>query len=510
MKSIFKFSIFVEVLPFYGYLDEWHLLMTALWSSTKTIWLKNLKAFEYLGEKYKKESKRHSSTLIKPISIKDLLSPKYRYRIHKYKITDIFEHTKWWITSLLNLLPDNYDLSFYRDDPLNDFSYRIEVNKADADKNDICGSPPHDEHLNEERFNKTQEIVKFISKDVVFKKLIVRRIDGKLHLFIINHFHNRVFALCNKCLRSIRLSEQENNFYQKQFTILQSKIVNKDCQSIEICYWAIEGFMKHHQNIIIGNPSITKIKLHKKHAEYNAEDYKHLCNLISVLPPKLEYEILNNEYEFLQHIKSKLFKGVAVILRKGFDPLPIKFKNLVLWWKSLDELTVENELMIFNNFIIKSADLVVRITEFNSQIRWMMNYVENNKFFEDSKCSIIVKCERVPEYSLYNYVSTRNEAITHQKYQLGMIHFIYSINRVHDKHKLISKLLELSERISEDIMVKLQFKMKESFVEDDNDLNNWINMFNRKKGFYSNIKEKIRKVIYTLSAFNRFIINIFK
>ena len=228
------------------------------------------------------------------------------------------------------------------------------------------------------------------------------------------------------------------------------------------------------------------------------------------MPPKLKYEILNSEYEFLQHIKSKLFKGVAVILRKGWNPLPIKLKNLVLWWKSSDELTVENELMIFNNFIIKSADLVVRITEFNSQIRWMMNYFENNKSFEDSKCSIIVKCERVPEYSLYNYVSTRNEAITHQKYQLGMIHFIYSINRVHDKHKLISKLLELSERISEDIMVKLQFKMKESFVEDDNDLNNWINMFNRKKGFYSNIKEKIRKVIYTLSAFNRFIINIFK
>ena len=140
--------------------------------------------------------------------------------------------------------------------------------------------------------------------------------------------------------------------------------------------------------------------------------------------------------------------------------------------------------MIFNNLIIKSADFVVRITEFNSQIRWMMNYVENNKFFGDSKCSINIKWERIPEYFLYSYFSSRDEAITNQKYQLGMIHFIYSINKVYDKQKLISKLRELSERISEDITVKLQFKMKESFVEDDNDLNNWIRLLNRKKGFY--------------------------
>ena len=50
--KILKFSVFWELLPYYGELDEWFILLSGLCKLTRSIWEKNKQAFKIWGEKY--------------------------------------------------------------------------------------------------------------------------------------------------------------------------------------------------------------------------------------------------------------------------------------------------------------------------------------------------------------------------------------------------------------------------------------------------------------------------
>ena len=53
LSSIFKFSCIVNILPFYGSLPKWMLLMKRLSSETELIWKDNKDAFVIAGKKFK-------------------------------------------------------------------------------------------------------------------------------------------------------------------------------------------------------------------------------------------------------------------------------------------------------------------------------------------------------------------------------------------------------------------------------------------------------------------------
>jgi hypothetical protein len=52
--EIKKVGIWLEILPFYGTLEQWYLLMTGLSKKTKAIWIANELAFRVCGRKYVK------------------------------------------------------------------------------------------------------------------------------------------------------------------------------------------------------------------------------------------------------------------------------------------------------------------------------------------------------------------------------------------------------------------------------------------------------------------------
>ena len=54
---LLKFSLLWELLPYYGYLDEWWVMLTSICKSSKSVWKNNLSAFELLGRSYIRDSK---------------------------------------------------------------------------------------------------------------------------------------------------------------------------------------------------------------------------------------------------------------------------------------------------------------------------------------------------------------------------------------------------------------------------------------------------------------------
>ena len=50
--KILNFSSMWEILPFYGYLDEWWVLMTSLWKDSNRVWNRNINAFEFRGREF--------------------------------------------------------------------------------------------------------------------------------------------------------------------------------------------------------------------------------------------------------------------------------------------------------------------------------------------------------------------------------------------------------------------------------------------------------------------------
>ena len=55
LTEIFKFSHISNILPYYGYLHEWKVLMERLSTQTNKVWTDNLEAFIKWGENYKTE-----------------------------------------------------------------------------------------------------------------------------------------------------------------------------------------------------------------------------------------------------------------------------------------------------------------------------------------------------------------------------------------------------------------------------------------------------------------------
>ena len=55
LTEVFKFSHILNILPYYGFLHEWKILMEKLSTQTNKVWTDNLEVFVKWGENYKTE-----------------------------------------------------------------------------------------------------------------------------------------------------------------------------------------------------------------------------------------------------------------------------------------------------------------------------------------------------------------------------------------------------------------------------------------------------------------------
>ena len=55
LPSIFKLSVLINILPYYGYFHEWKSLLVQINTTTNDIWKDNKNTFKHQGKEYKKE-----------------------------------------------------------------------------------------------------------------------------------------------------------------------------------------------------------------------------------------------------------------------------------------------------------------------------------------------------------------------------------------------------------------------------------------------------------------------
>ena len=53
LPAIFKLSVLSNLLPYFGFLHEWKIILESMNKKTKKIWEKNIEAFLYLGRDHK-------------------------------------------------------------------------------------------------------------------------------------------------------------------------------------------------------------------------------------------------------------------------------------------------------------------------------------------------------------------------------------------------------------------------------------------------------------------------
>ena len=102
LHQIFKFSVIVNILPFYGDLSRWHWLMNRLNSATKMIWDNNWDAFFNCGKDCKiiifLDSFKESKLMIK------VIKSKYHYFKH-FVITSNMLYSK--LKAILSWIKNN-------------------------------------------------------------------------------------------------------------------------------------------------------------------------------------------------------------------------------------------------------------------------------------------------------------------------------------------------------------------------------------------------------------------
>ena len=101
-NPIFRFSCLVCILPYYGHLHEWRILLNRLWTHTKQIWDKCPEVFERAGKNFKKE------IILFDIKILDQVDDSPYNKIYFD-----YEFVEDQITDILNLiLKSNFEVSW--------------------------------------------------------------------------------------------------------------------------------------------------------------------------------------------------------------------------------------------------------------------------------------------------------------------------------------------------------------------------------------------------------------
>ena len=103
---LMRFSILCELLPFFGFLDEWWILLTNLWKTTKGLWTANRDALEFLGKNFIRDSRPLKINLAKKLEhVEKSNTPigfSYFYRKYYFKFSNL-SHIKVIQHLILNL-----------------------------------------------------------------------------------------------------------------------------------------------------------------------------------------------------------------------------------------------------------------------------------------------------------------------------------------------------------------------------------------------------------------------
>ena len=124
--KILNFPTMCEILPFYGYLDEWWLLMTNLWSNSYRVWSRNLKAFEFRGREFIRYSwiwDLESLKIYKDISLLFWRQSNYIKRLVFINWSN--KNHSYWIINVIRKLKNDMILSIVNDINTDGFCYHV-------------------------------------------------------------------------------------------------------------------------------------------------------------------------------------------------------------------------------------------------------------------------------------------------------------------------------------------------------------------------------------------------
>ena len=124
--KILNFPIMCEILPFYGYLDEWWLIMTNLWRDSYRVWNRNLKAFEFRGRgfiRYSRFWRLESLKIYKDISLLFWRESNYIRRLVYIDWKD--ENHVCWIVDVIHKLQNGMILSLIDDESKSSYWYYV-------------------------------------------------------------------------------------------------------------------------------------------------------------------------------------------------------------------------------------------------------------------------------------------------------------------------------------------------------------------------------------------------
>ena len=131
--KILNFPIMSEIFRFYGYLDEWWVLMTTLWSDSYNVWNKNIDAFGFWGRKYIRYSRIWDLSSLSLCN--DVSSLFWRQSNYIKRLVSIdhfnLNHIDWIIQAICNL-QSGMTLYFISDINTSNIYYHVWVIKKNS------------------------------------------------------------------------------------------------------------------------------------------------------------------------------------------------------------------------------------------------------------------------------------------------------------------------------------------------------------------------------------------
>ena len=415
------------------------------------------------------EDNNGSLTFIRPISIRHLLSPMYKYKIYNYKILSWFEHSKAWLFRLFDDLQEGYELSFFRQNPFNNSTYKIKLTQSVPEVSNNSNL----EHINSKcskiEFESKELIVKYISHKVIFSKLIIKKENNRLKTYIIENWSQKMYILWPKWIRLLYLPDWEKGLFKKDLFVFKPKSMTESWDTMEVWICTTTNHLNEIVSELGSNPHIKKIKAIHYHIEFPMMNFNNSFTMIKKLSSDYEYKVKSNEFEFLKHVFAEFSSGKALILFEG-KLLAIKFKQLSLWWKIWkDIITLPNGQIFFSNYAIKTADFIQKINEEDKEFENMKQQFQLlNRTNHGLKNWIIIHPDQISKYYREYSVNSLKRVNIFSNYS-GMIHIINSLEIFDSKQALINHLNMLSKNLSKNIVATLEFKKNGKLIQYDDD-----------------------------------------
>ena len=383
LPPIFKFAVLWNILPFYGFLHEWKILLEVISKQTSGIWKKNKEAFMYWGGEYRQEFRTsHDKIKKSDKEMFEYMSP-YSFLYDKFLKDECLVSTRIFrlkelIEALLKKV-NEYDVIL-----LNNFSYDREQTITIWNKDNIWSYLPSIRWIKNQMESKSfllselKNWALYINKHLEFKPIMIRKFDSKIDVSY-STFSNILIWDSSKCIDF--LISNQNKIYEvwpnhdcwcKPTKLLISNLFNPE-NDLDI--------------LILRIPFIENIKLISiAHDWSDYKDIKYLHSFVEKLPsskvvfnlrlnitdtllPSHNYDsskmtmILNGElFSFEVNIQNKYvrgyeFKGIVTNSTDQFAIIHLSYFLASNWsFKSFNEKDIPDQEIIEKLKSVSSAN----------------------------------------------------------------------------------------------------------------------------------------------------------